>query len=91
MDKLREYLRQNGTSIFILIGVVFLISNASLSGYLVTRSFKAQTQRDSQVKREVETQEYIKCIVLLRFEVTPEQIATKEGAEKALDSCAGRE
>lgn len=74
--------------IFIFICAVFLISNISLSGYLVSRSFKAQTQREAQVKREVQTQEYIKCILLLQFDVSPEALKTREGAEKALDRCA---
>ena len=68
----------------------FLISNVSLSAYLVSRSFKAQTQRDAQVKREVETQEYIKCIVLLQFDIPAEQLKTRDGAEAALNTCVKR-
>lgn len=44
--------------------------------------------RKDNVERETQSQQYIKCIVLLRFNTTPMALQTKAGVEKALDACA---
>jgi len=55
--------------------------------------------RDQQIKailenqklirgNTVEIKEYIKCVLLIRFTATPQQLSTREGTESALNACA---
>lgn len=44
--------------------------------------------RQQNIQRQNQLQGYIKCILLLRYNATPESLATLEGAEAALDACA---
>lgn len=65
-----------------LIFIVFFVSNLALSGYLVSRSFASQG-------RQIQTQSYIKCILLLRYDspqLTP--ASPRQDVEAALDRCA---
>lgn len=53
---------------------------------------KATVQaRQDNVERTTQSQQYIKCIVLLRFNTTPMALQTKAGVEKALDACAAEQ
>lgn len=66
----------------LLIIVVFLITNLVLSGLIIVRSFQAQT-------RGQQTIEYIKCIVLLRYDRPDIGItSSRHDVESALDDCA---
>lgn len=44
--------------------------------------------REANIQRQVELKDYIKCVLIIRFDYTPEELATKEGVTKALDTCA---
>ena len=44
--------------------------------------------RKANIARQAETKDYIKCIVLIRFDNAPEALTTREGVETALDVCA---
>lgn len=47
--------------------------------------------RKANIARQEELEDYIKCVLLIRYDVPPEQLTTRNGAEVALDACAARE
>ncbi len=53
-----------------------------------------QNQKDALVRSEQasldrkEQKDYIKCVLLIRFDTPPEDLTTRKGVEKALDACA---
>jgi hypothetical protein len=44
--------------------------------------------RQQNIERQEQLKSYIKCIVLIRYDHTPESLTTREGVESALDGCA---
>lgn len=44
--------------------------------------------RQANVARQDELKDYIKCVLLIRYVVPPEDLADYDGAEEALDTCA---
>lgn len=73
----------------LLIVTVFNVFTAVRLQYIIDKNQEDTLQaRDANVDRQEELQGYIKCVLLLRFDTTPEQFATREGASKALDDCA---
>lgn len=64
------------------IFLTFFVTNLALSIFLVSRSFLAQ-------HRDIQTQGYIRCIVLLRYDYpTLNEKSPKADVEAALDNCA---
>jgi hypothetical protein len=56
---------------------------------VVDQNHDAAIQRSELATRQRQEQkDYIKCVLLIRFDVPPEQLTTREGTEKALDDCA---
>lgn len=46
--------------------------------------------RKDNIRRQQDNEDYIKCLVLVKFDVPPEQLTTRDGVAKALDDCANR-
>ncbi len=44
--------------------------------------------RMANIERQGELKDYVKCVILIGFDNTPEQLATREGTEAALIKCA---
>lgn len=47
--------------------------------------------RKANIARQQGIEDYIKCLSILRFDVPAEELKTREGAIKALDSCANKD
>lgn len=82
----------------IIGGIVMLFVVAALNvfaavrlQYIIDKNQEDVIQaRQANIERQSEQKDYIKCVLLLRFDATPQQLATREGASKALDECAQR-
>jgi hypothetical protein len=44
--------------------------------------------REANIARQDELKDYIKCVLLIRYDVPPEHLTTRDGAEQSLDTCA---
>lgn len=65
---------------------VFL--NLKLQQVIDRNQEEARQARAANIDRQGEMKNYIKCILLIRFDSTPEALATRGGAEAALNACA---
>jgi hypothetical protein len=76
--------------IFLLLIVVIFNVLTALRLQQVIDENQAETQRarEANIARQDEIKEYIKCVLLIRFDYTPEQLSSKEQVESALDTCA---
>lgn len=66
-------------SVFLAIRLQFVIDQNQRDS--LRRSHQAQIDRS-------ETKDYIKCILLIKYDTPAEQLTSREGTEKALDLCA---
>ena len=66
-----------------IIGVQLQANNRS--------SMATQEARRANIARQESIQNYLKCLSILRFDVPPEQLQTRDGVIKALDTCAAKE
>jgi hypothetical protein len=76
--------------IALLIAVVTFNIFLSVRLQQVIDSNQADTlqARTANIERQQQLEGYIKCVLLIRYDVPPESLTTKEGAAAALDSCA---
>lgn len=69
--------------ILVAIGIQLSVNAQNKKATLDARAANAQRQQGLK--------DYIKCLSLLRFDYTPEQLTTKNDVSKALDSCAAKQ
>lgn len=65
-------------------------------GYILLTSIQrnernALQARQSIISQQGEIQRYLKCILLLKYDVSSEQLTTRGGTETAIDTCAKNE
>lgn len=71
-----------GLNIFLMIRLQSVIDQNNTAA--LVRSQQAEQQR-------TDTQEYIKCVLLIRYDYPPETLSTRDAAQIALDTCATSE
>lgn len=87
---------EHRSSQLMTIAIILLVT---VSGFNVWSSIRLQQVIDENntttvqarkvnIQRQNELKDYIKCVLLIRFDVPPDQLSTRKGAEKALDICA---
>lgn len=76
--------------VIVLAGlVVFSVFNQMRLQQIITQNEKnSNAARQIIINQQEEAEGYIKCVLLIRFTHTAADLATKEGASKALDDCA---
>lgn len=91
---LRKVDRRDRLMRAIELGVLFalVLFNIFISIRLQTIINQNQTEalqaREANTARQNELKDYIKCVLLLRFDAPPEQLVDRDGVEGALDTCA---
>ncbi len=69
--------------------VIILFGLVAFNVFTVIQNQRSALERSAIATQErAETKEYIKCVLLIRFDVPEKELTTREGAEKALDDCA---
>lgn len=71
-----------------IIRSVQLIVLTFISVFNIFFAVQTLDARQANIQRQDELKDYIKCILLIRYDSTPEQLATRKGGEAALDHCA---
>lgn len=75
--------------VILLVVVVFNIFLGLRIQRVIDQNGEQAEQRSQSAQADrAEQKAYIKCIVLLKFDATPEALANRDGLEKALDTCA---
>lgn len=75
--------------VFLVIAISFTIFGLIRIQQLISLSQQETLQRSEKAAQERgETKQYIRCILLIRFDNPPETLTTREGVAKALDNCA---
>lgn len=88
VDRRDKIVRAIEVVILFVLAIVVFVTLLRLQSVIDQNQVNALQARKANIERQKETQDYIKCVLLLRYDTTPEELATRKGAEKALDRCA---
>lgn len=75
-------------AILVLLTIFNVVTAVRLQTVINQNQKDALTARQANIDRQGELKDYVKCVLLISFDVPKDQLTTRQGTEKALDHCA---
>ena len=91
LDHRDRFIRTVEIFILILVVVFNIFLGVRLQQVINNNQIETVAARQANIKRQQDLEQYIKCVLLIRYDVPPEQLTTRKGTEAALDKCATEE